>query len=147
MKLEGQTTITAPQAKVWTFLTEPDQVSQCVPGLKSMEIIAPKEQFKAIAAIGFGTVQVTFITDVTWTALEEPDHAGMKAHGTAPGSAADEIAEMFLSTNEDGSTELKWTADVTVVGTIASLAARMMSSVTKVLTSAFFKCVQKHIEE
>lgn len=147
MKLEGDSNIAAPQAQVWDFLTDPDQVSQCVPGLKSMEIIAPQEQFQAIAAIGFGTVQVTFITDVTWTALEEPDHAGMKAHGTAPGSAADVVADMYLSPGADGTTDLHWTADVTVVGTIASLAARMMSSVTKVLTSAFFKCVQKHIEE
>jgi carbon monoxide dehydrogenase subunit G len=146
MKLEGHTTIAAPQDKVWEFLTDPNQVSQCVPGLQSMEIVAPQEQFKAIAAIGFGTVQVTFTTDVTWTRLESPSWAEMKAHGTAPGSAADVLAEMRLSPAEDGATDLYWTADVTVVGTIASLAARMLGSVAKVLTGAFFNCVQKHIE-
>src|SRR6185295_16574894 len=45
-----------------------------------------------------------------------------------------------------GATELRWSADVTVVGTIASLAARLMGGVTQKLTSAFFEEVKKRIE-
>jgi hypothetical protein len=36
---------------------------------------------------------------------------------------------------------------VTVVGTIASLAARLMGTVTEKLTAARFECVRKKIEE
>jgi carbon monoxide dehydrogenase subunit G len=35
---------------------------------------------------------------------------------------------------------------VTVVGAIASLAARLMGVVTQTLTRAFFECVRKKIE-
>jgi carbon monoxide dehydrogenase subunit G len=41
---------------------------------------------------------------------------------------------------------MKWTANVVVVGTIASLAARLMGSVSKKLTAEFFSCVKKRIE-
>jgi carbon monoxide dehydrogenase subunit G len=146
MHFEGTVTIDAPRNKVWEFLTDPNGVSQCVPGLESLEIITPKEKFRAIAAIGLGTVKARFKTDVEWVELDEPNRAKMKAHGTAPGSVMDTTSEMILSDGPDGSTELQWSADVTIRGTIASLAARMMGSVTQKLTSAFFECVKKKIE-
>ncbi|MBI3361916.1 MAG: carbon monoxide dehydrogenase subunit G [Chloroflexi bacterium] len=146
MHLEGTTTITAPREKVWKFLTDPNFVSKCAPGLETMEIVTPDKQFRAVASIGFGTVKARFVTDVEWLELDEPNRAKMKAHGTAPGSAMDAVSEMFLTQGANGATEMKWTADVVVVGTIASLASRMMGSVTQKLTAAFFDCVKKQIE-
>ena len=70
----------------------------------------------------------------------------MKAHGTAPGSAVDVVANMAMSDGEGGSTDLAWSAHVTVSGTITSLASRLMGSVAKKVTTAFFDCVKKKIE-
>ena len=70
----------------------------------------------------------------------------MKAHGTAPGSGVDATTSMTLTDGQDGATDLAWTADVNVVGTVASLAARLMGGVTKKLTSAFFDKVREEIE-
>jgi len=53
---------------------------------------------------------------------------------------------MRLSEGGDGATELHWTADIQIVGTIASLASRMMVGVTKKLTGMFFTCVKSKIE-
>jgi carbon monoxide dehydrogenase subunit G len=53
---------------------------------------------------------------------------------------------MALSDGENGTTDLKWTADITIVGTIASLASRLMSPVTKKMTGIFFDCVKAKIE-
>ena len=55
-----------------------------------------------------------------------------------PGSAVDAVSSMILSDGEGGATNLDWSADVTVVGAIASLAARLMGGVTQKLTAAFF---------
>ena len=147
MKLEGSVNIEAPRQKVWDFLTDPEKVSQCAPGLQSMQVVEPDKKFQAVASVGFGSVKATFTTDVEWVELDEPNRAKMKAHGTAPGSGVDAVSEMLLSDGEDGGTDMKWTADVTVVGSIASLASRMMSGVTKRLTNAFFDCVKAKIEE
>jgi formylglycine-generating enzyme required for sulfatase activity len=70
----------------------------------------------------------------------------MKVHGTAPGSAVDALSEMVLVNGANGTTDMKWAVDVTVVGTIASTAARVMGGVTQKLTGAFFDCVKKRIE-
>ena len=54
---------------------------------------------------------------------------------------------MVLSDGSDGATVLNWSSDVTVVGAIASLAARLMGTVTQKVTDSFFQCVRKKIEE
>ena len=146
MQFKGSVAIDATREDVWAFLTDPHAVSKCAPGLQSMKVIEPNHKFRAIAAVGFGTVKATFTTDVEWLELDELNRAKMKAHGSAPGSAVDAIAEMQLSDGEGGTTLLDWSAEVTIVGTIASLASRLMSSVTKKLTSQFFDCVKRKIE-
>jgi carbon monoxide dehydrogenase subunit G len=146
MHVEGTINILAPRQKVWQFLTDPYQVSQCAPGVESLEVIEPNKKFRANVAIGLGTIKAKFSGDMEFVELEPPQRAKLKGHGTAPGSAADVLSEMVLSDGPNGSTEMKWTAEITVLGQLASLAARMMAPVTKQLTSAFFSCVKKKIE-
>ena len=147
MNFKGTVTINAPREKVWRFLTDPQQLTECAPGLESLEIIVPNERFKAVASVGFGAVKATFVTDAQWMDLDTPNHARMKVHGTAPGSVVDAMSEMHLSDGPNGATLLEWSSDVKIVGTIASLAARLMGVVTQKLTDAFFECVRKKIEQ
>jgi len=147
MLFEGTVSINAPQEKVYAFLTDPNLVSQCAPGLDSMQIIIPDKQFKVIASIGFGSVKVTFDADVEWVELQSPSYAKMKAHGKAPGSGADVVSDMRLSSNPENTiTEMKWTADVAIVGSIASMAARLLGGMTRKLSGAFFDCVKSKVE-
>ena len=146
MRLEGKTAIAAPREKVWAFLTDPNSVSRCAPGLESVEVVVPGEKFRVLVAVGFGAVKARFATDVEWLDLEKPNRARMKAHGTAPVGAADATTEMTLADGPDGSTELTWTAEVTLAGTIASVAARLLGGISTKLMGAFFVCVRKNVE-
>ena len=146
MKLEGEVTIQADRQAVWDFLTDAEAISQCAPGLESMKIIEPDKQFEAVAAVGFGTVKVRFVTNVKWVELDPPNMAKMTAHGTAPGSAADVEGEMRLEGIPEGGTRMSWSAEVVISGTLASLASRMMGSVSKKIANTFFDCVKGHVE-
>ncbi|NIM93467.1 MAG: carbon monoxide dehydrogenase [Anaerolineales bacterium] len=146
MKLDGTVTIEAPRQEVWDFLVDINSVSQCVPGLESIEVVVPDEKFKLQASVGLGTVNVKFDAEVEWLDLDPPNRARMKGHGTAPGSAGDATAEMVLTEGPEGTTIMDWTADVMVSGTIASLASRLMGGAAKRLTASFFDCVKDHVE-
>jgi carbon monoxide dehydrogenase subunit G len=146
MELTGEVNIRAPREKVWEFLLDAEKVGECVPGLESLDIIVPGEKFLAKAQVGLGTVKVKFEAEVEWFDLEPPAKARMRGRGTAPGSAGDATAEMTLADGPDGSTDLIWIADVNVAGTIASLASRMMKSVSRKLAKNFFDCVKEKIE-
>ncbi|MGH9323279.1 MAG: CoxG family protein [Vicinamibacteria bacterium] len=146
MLIEGKDTIRATRSEVWKFLTDAESVAKCTPGLESMEVLEPNKKFQALGALGLGTVKVKFKTVIEWTELKPPDSARMKMSGTAPGSNIDVVSEIQLEDGPNGATDLLWKADVRVVGTIASLAARLMKPVTAKMTNQFFDCVKKKIE-
>ncbi|MGH2582323.1 MAG: CoxG family protein [Anaerolineales bacterium] len=146
MQVNGTTTINAGRQKVWDFLTDPSLVSNCAPGLESMEVVEENKRFKAIGSVGLGNLKVRFTGDIEFVEMNAPNRAVMKGHGTAPGSAVDGTAEMKLRDGENGTTIMDWSADVNVLGTIASLASRMMGSVTQKLSGEFFDCIKRQIE-
>ena len=146
MRFEGSVEFNVSRQKAWEFLKDPYAISQCAPGLKSVDVIIPDKQFRVVAGVSFGSVQVTFDTDVELLELDEPSHSKVKAHGKAPGSALDITGDMYLVEVASDLTQLKWSAEVVVVGTIASLASRLMGAVTRKLSDAFFDCLKKKLE-
>ena len=146
MRLQGEVTIRAPRKKVWDFMTDPNQIGQCAPGVEKIDMIEPLKRYRGIVSVGFGAVKARFTGDVEVTELEEPDYAKLKAHGSASGSVADAVSEMRLSDGPDDSTILHWTADVIVSGQLASLASRLMVPISQKLAQVFYEQVRKKIE-
>ena len=146
MILKGDVTIRAPRKKVWDFLTDPNQIGQCAPGVEKIEEIEPMKRYRGVVSVGLGGVRAKFNGDVEVLELEEPDRAKLRAHGTATGSAADAICEMTLSDGPEDSTLVHWVADVNVSGQLASLAARLMTPVSQKLAAQFYEEVRRRIE-
>jgi uncharacterized protein len=147
MVLKGNVSIRAPRKQVWDFLTDPNQLGLCVPGVEKIEIIEPNKKYRGVVSIGLGGVKARFNGDVDVLELDEPNRAKLKAHGTATGTAADLLSEMSLSDGVNGSTLVNWTADVNVSGQLASLASRLMIPVSQKLSDQFYNEVRKRIEQ
>jgi carbon monoxide dehydrogenase subunit G len=146
MLLKGDVAIRAPRQRVWDFLTDPNQIGQCVPGVEKVEIIEPNKKYRGIVSVGLGSVKARFNGEVNILELDEPDRAKLKAHGTATGTVADLVSEMSLSDGPDQITLVHWTADVNVSGQLASLAARLMLPVSQKLSEQFYDEVRRRIE-
>ena len=146
MHFEGEQTIHAPIASVWAFFMDPNQVAQCAPGFKSMEILGP-DHFKPTVSVGIGPVKATFTLDVVMTGKQEPTHADATARGNAAGTAVEMQGGMDLTEQSPTATTMRWVANVNVSGKIASLGARLMESTANKLTSRFFDCTRQKLEE
>lgn len=146
MLLKGDVIIQAPRKKVWDFLTDPNQIGQCVPGVEKIETIEEMKRYHGVVSVGLGSVKARFSGEVEILELDEPNRAKLKAHGTATGSAADAVSEMSLSDGPDGSTLVHWTADVNVSGQLTSLVSRLMVPVSQKLAGVFYDEVRKRIE-
>jgi uncharacterized protein len=146
VQLKGDVTIHAPRKRVWAFLTDPNQIGMCAPGVESIEEIEPRKRYRGVISVGLGAVKARFQGEVEVTELNEPDQAKLKAHGTASGSAADVVSEMHLSDAPDNSTNVHWTAEVNVSGQLASLASRLMVPVSQKLAASFYEEVRRRIE-
>lgn len=146
MRFEGEQTIQAPIASVWAFFMDPNQVAQCAPGLKSMEILGP-DHYRPTVSVGIGPVKATFTLDVLMTAKQEPTHAEATARGNAAGTAVEMQGGMDLTEASPTATTMRWVANVNVSGKIASLGARLMESTANKLTARFFDCTRQKLEE
>ena len=145
MHFEGSVPIKAPRDKVWAFVTDPDQVGQCGPGVESIEVI-DATHFKAVAKVGIGFISARFNADMEFAELQPPDRALIKAHGQAPGSAVDATAEMRLSDGADGTTVMDWNADVNLSGTLASVGARLIDGTANKMIGQTFDCMRTKLE-
>ena len=146
MYFQGTVLIHASKERIWSHLTDANFVAQCAPGVKEMIVVVPDEKYQAVAVVGFGPITAEFRADVEYILRIPLERARIKAHGDTPGSAVDAVTEMVLTDAPDEQTELKWSADITVVGNIANVATRLMGPVTKTLASRFFDCVKGKIE-
>lgn len=137
MHFTGQETINVPMQTVWDFFMDPQKVAECAPGFQSMEILAP-DHFKPRVGVGIGAVKAAFTLDVMMTDLRAPNHAGVKGHGVAAGSAVDGTGYMDLVAESENVTRMDWVADVTVSGVIASVGGRLIETTARKMTAKFF---------
>jgi carbon monoxide dehydrogenase subunit G len=146
MHFEGTVEIAAAREVVWAFVTDPAQIGQCGPGVESVEQV-DETHYKAIAKVGVGFISARFDGQLEIREADPPNRAVMKAHGQAPGSAADATATMALRDGEtEGSTILDWAADVTISGTLASVGARLIEGQASKLVGQTFDCVRSRLE-
>jgi uncharacterized protein len=146
MKLSGSTHINAPREKSFEYFTDANFVAECAPGVQTLEVIEPDKKFKVVAGIGFGAVKATFDTNVEFLEKRPHEYAKIKAAGKAPGSNVDAVAELTLQDAPEGGTLLTWDADVSIAGAIASVAMRLLGSVTQKLSAQFFEKAKAKIE-
>ena len=145
MRFEGTIEIAAPRDKVWSFVTDPTQVGQCGPGVESVEAIDDRH-FKAKAKVGVGFISARFNADGEMVIIAAPEHAEVKVHGQAPGSAADAVATMRLRHGDEGMTIMDWAAEVNISGTLASVGARLIEGTASKLIAQTFACMKTKLE-
>ena len=145
MRFEGKLDIDAPRERVWSFLTDPAQVTTCAPDVQSLEVTDPRH-FKVVVRAGVGPIKGTFSMNVEFTELQEPGHASVVARGQAPGSAVEMVSNMELSEFDETHTIMEWSSEVTVSGMIQQVGARLMQGAADKITQQVFACIKAKLE-
>ena len=145
MRFQGDVTIEAPRQRAWEFLTDPHQVTQCAPDVRSLDV-QDDQRFTVVVRAGVGPVKGTFTFAVTWLEREAPERARVQARGKIPGSAVDMMTEMTLTETGDAQTVLHWEADVSVKGVIASVGGRLIQGAADKITQQLFACIKSKLE-
>ncbi len=145
MEFSGTVDIPATREHVFAFVTDPNRVGACGPGVESIEVI-DSTHFKAKAKVGVGFITARFVVDLEITEQQAPDWAIIKARGQAPGSAVDALGRMNLVEGpEPGTTTMAWAAEVNLSGMLASIGARMVDSTANKMIGQTFDCMRAKI--
>ena len=145
MRFEGTLDIAAPRERVFSFLTDPQQVTMCAPDVQSLEVADP-HHFKVVVRAGVGPIKGTFTMNVQFLELDRPKHAAVLARGQAPGSAVEMLSNMDLAEFDANSTVMKWSSEVTVSGMIQQVGARLMQGAADKITKQVFACIKAKLE-
>lgn len=146
MQFSGKVDIKAPRERVFAFVTDPEQVGKCGPGVESIEVI-DETHFKARAKVGVGFIRSKFVMDMERTEAVPPERAVIRARGQAPGSAVDATGTMTLTEGaEPDTTVMEWEANVTISGTLASVGGRLIEGTANKLIGQTFDCIRSRLE-
>ena len=145
MRFEGTLDIAAPRDRVWSFLTDPNQVTTCAPDLQRLDITDP-HHFNVVIRAGVGPIKSTFTMNVQFIELDRPKHAAILARGQAPGSAVEMVNNMDLAEFDETHTVMEWSSEVTVSGMIQQVGARLLQGAADKITQQVFACIKTKLE-
>lgn len=145
MNFEGSEEIKAPRQQVWDFVTNPNNLAQCLPDLKELKVQS-EDKFDATVRAGIGFIKGDFKFRLALLDKVPPSHARLSGTGTGAGSSVDLEAVMDL-TEIDGHTKLNYKAAAKVGGAMATLAESMFQRKAQSIVIDVFSAVRKSLEK
>lgn len=146
MELGGEIGIAAPRGQVWDFLADSRQLSSCLVGLETAEVIKNGSGFAGIATISLGSQQVRFPTHVEWIEQQPPDGGRLGAVArlgslevTGEGTIALEAA--------DPGTHVRWQIVVSFPESVQEngMLNQVARGVAAAVVHGFFDCLQERL--
>jgi carbon monoxide dehydrogenase subunit G len=145
LHFEGVFAVSAPRERVFGVVSDPDQVARCIPDLRRLDVKSA-EEFDAVVGVGVAIIRGELSMRFRTVEKNPPSRFKLLAHGTGLGSAVDLEMVTELADAEGGGTSMKWTADATVSGKIASLGQGLMKSQTEKIIRQLFDCLRGKLE-
>jgi carbon monoxide dehydrogenase subunit G len=127
VKVEGTKTFEAPRETVWEVLNDPARMAKTMPGVQGFEVQDDKHwKANVVIPLGLGGLKMSINFDKTEE--RKPDYARLHAKGTGVGAMLSMDTEFELS-EAGGATEMKWQADVHLLGQVGSMGQRVLQPI------------------
>jgi carbon monoxide dehydrogenase subunit G len=127
VKVEGTRRYEAPRERVWDVLNDPAEMAGLMPGVESFELV-DETHWKAKVKVPLGLGSMKMSIDFEKTASRPPEHASLHAKGKGVGAIMSMETQFDLS-EDGGATEMRWQADVRILGQVASMGQRVVQPI------------------
>lgn len=146
MLIKDSFVIDAPRERVWDFLFDIPQLSQCIPGIESVEVVDDKT-YRGKLVVRVGPIKSEFTGQVTLTAIDAPNRIAGTVQGDDRASASSVKATFTGTLNPvpDG-TEAAFEVEANLRGRLAQFGGAVITATAKKLTAEFAKCLKERLE-
>ena len=149
IKIEKTFQVQEPLERVWKFLSDPIKVAKCVPGAQITETVDDRT-FKGLIKVQVGPSITDYKGQLHIERLDEQSHeiemVGKGQDVRGKGSASMKMTGKVRSLPERGS-EVVTVSEVSVVGLLAQLGARMINEVSNKMFEQFTVNLQRQLEK
>ncbi len=136
MKIEGTHQLKAPRERVYESLTDSQVLQRCIPGCERLEKTG-ENTYSATIRAGVGTIKGVFTGTVKLQDMRPPEHYRIVVEGKGTPGFMKGTGDLDLEAQGE-TTVIKYTGDLQVGGTIASVGQRMIQGTAKMMASQFF---------
>jgi carbon monoxide dehydrogenase subunit G len=147
MRIEGQFAIEAPIQTVWDSLLDPQTLGSCVPGTEKMEAL-DAETYESVVKQRVGPFKVTLKFTTKLTEVRPPNYIKAEGRGadiTKLGNFSTEM-EVNLKETSPNNVEVSYTADVSLVGKLATFGERIMRAKAKEVGDKFTENLRSRLK-
>jgi carbon monoxide dehydrogenase subunit G len=144
IRIEEVFEIQAHPDRVWSYLTDPRQVVNCLPGAE-LTSVQDDTTFLGRVKVKVGPISTAYAGKVILTERDEANRVvKMTGEGRESGGAGSAKMTMISSVVAlaNGGSEVRVVADVDIVGRIAQFGRGMIESVNKQMFKQFTECVR-----
>jgi hypothetical protein len=140
-------TVDAPPTAVWTFFEDIERVARCVPGVQSVDMLAP-DRYKVLATQKVGFISATFEMA---TQIESKDPLKSLALSSVGKSVKGAIGNLrskdrvdFEATPEGG-TRVTLTSEMAIGGMLGALGYKVIAAKSKEIAEKFAQALQAEL--
>ncbi|WP_439687372.1 4-hydroxybenzoyl-CoA reductase [Cupriavidus oxalaticus] len=129
MEIEKTLVTAAPPARVWELLLDPNVMGACVPGMESIEVLSDVE-YIAHMAVKIAFINARFRLHTKIVETRAPHYLRTEGTGedASVASSLRQSSEIFLTAQDDGSTQLRIRVQVDVLGRLGTFGLSVMKT-------------------
>ena len=145
MKVSGERQFEAPIEIVWQVLNDPGQMAKTMPGVESFDI-QDDRHWRAHVKIPLGLGGLRMSIDFEKIEEREPEFAKLHAKGNGVGAVLN-MDTLFHLTEANGGTNMKWEAEVHLLGPVASMGQRVLQPIVNQQVSHVLGALDRQMQE
>ena len=148
MRFEQRIDVKAGTAEVWEFLWDIERLARCVPGCQEVRELEPQRRYSLVLEERVGPFKAHFDMDVIVQEREPERMVRLQASGSDRKLGAFNRVglEVKLEGTDTGGTALEVTADIQVVGRIASLGQVIIKRKAQEIVERFARAIAEELE-
>ena len=145
MNVEGERTFDAPRATVWQVVNDPSAMASTMPGVESFDVHDDRH-WTANVKIPLGLGGLRMSVSMEKTDEREPEFAKMAIKGNGVGAVMNMETSFHLSEAGDA-TQMKWQADVHLLGPVASMGQRVLQPIVNQQVTHVLNSLDKQVQD
>lgn len=132
---------------LWETISEPETLTECVPGAESIERVSERRYTVDITR-GVSHLTVSLSGEAEFVELNPPDTVVTKATAfdSKTGSEFEILAGMEISETDDGEATLSYTAEVAISGGVATMSPRLLRPIIARDVDTYFANIKNEVE-